>query len=373
MLAALIALSVQQPTFANVYQKADRGYTQIRIPSLVTGLHGMLLAFAEGRNTDKSDQGSNKILLRRSRDNGKTWFPIQVLDDQGASSLNNPCAVVDRPSGRIFLFYQRVPAGLSEGSPKLQPGYGKDTFACFVISSRDEGMTWTAPRDITRSVKRPEGATTICSGPGIGIQLTRDPHVGRLVVPFNEGPFYEWNNYAVFSDDHGATWRWGANVPGAFVANTEGERRSEVNEVQMAELSDGSVMLNSRQFAGAKVRKSAISHDGGETWSPIQDVPALNDPSCMGSLFRYSFGPGRRNVLLYSGPNSASDRVNGTLHASFDDGVTWPVNRVLVPGKFAYSVLTRLPNGDLGCLFETDDYQKITFARVPLPWLLGSH
>jgi len=37
--------------------------------------------------------------------------------------------------------------------------------------------------------------------------------------------------------------------------------------------------------------------------------------------------------------------------------------------SFAYSVLTRLPEGAIGCLFEADDYSRIVFARFPLEWV----
>ena len=178
-----------------------------------------------------------------------------------------------------------------------------------------------------------------------------------------------WNNFAVFSDDQGRNWKWGQDVPGAFVTDAKLGQRSQINEVQMVELSNGAVRLSSRQFAGAKVRKTAVSQDGGETWSPVADVPALRDPSCNASLLRYSFadasGCGR---ILYSGPDSPQ-RKNGTIHLSVDDGLTWPVKRVLRPGGFAYSVLTRLPDGTVGCLFEPDDAMRIIFARFSLAWL----
>ena len=149
--------------------------------------------------------------------------------------------------------------------------------------------------------------------------------------------------------------------------DAKGKLRSQLNEVQMVELTDGSVRLNSRQFAGAKVRKTAVSHDGGATWSPVEDVPELRDPSCMASVFRVE-APGSRSVLLYSGPDSMK-RENGTVHLSRDDGRTWPAKKVLFPGSFAYSVLTQLPDGTVGCLFETDDANRIVFARFSLRWL----
>src|SRR6201999_3570378 len=95
--------------------------------------------------------------------------------------------------------------------------------------------------------------------------------------------------------------------------------------------------------------------------------PELRDPSCMGSIFRESFDDPAGGIL-YSGPDSTK-RENGTIHLSRDDGATWPVQRVLWPGGFAYSVLTKLPDGTLGCLFEADNYQRIVFARFTLAWL----
>ena len=91
----------------------------------------------------------------------------------------------------------------------------------------------------------------------------------------------------------------------------------------MAELAGGSVLLDSRQFAGAKVRRSSVSRDGGQTWSPVQETPDLADPSCMASTLRYSFAdgptPGR---LLHSGPDSAK-RERGTIYLSRDEGKSY--------------------------------------------------
>ena len=149
----------------------------------------------------------------------------------------------------------------------------------------------------------------------------------------------------------------------------KGGERSQINEVQMVELNDGSVLLDSRQFAGAKVRRTSVSRDGGETWSPVQEVAELTDPSCMASTLRYSFAegstPGR---LLHSGPDSPK-RERGTIYVSLDDGKSWPTKRVLYPVPFAYSVLTRFDDGTVGCLFEADNYARIVFARFPIEWV----
>jgi sialidase-1 len=361
------ACAAAEPQFTDVFVAGKDQFPSIRIPSVVVTEKGAVLAFAEGRAV-ATDQANNKIILKRSTDGGKTWGALQVIADDGKNCLNNPCAVVDEKNGRVILMFQSYPFGFSERDGNILPGLdGPAIVRNYVIMSDDDGATWSKMVDVTRTTKHAERVTIFAGGPGIGIQLKRGAYAGRIIIPFNEGPFNRWNVLAVFSDDGGNNWKLGAPAPGCCVTNADGKIDSLVNEVQMVELSDGSVMLNSRKWGGKPLRKIATSHDGGMTWSPIAEEPALRDPGCMASTFSAESLDGK-NVLIYSGPDSAK-RENGTIHMSRDDGQTWPVQKVLFPGSFAYSVLTQLPNGDIGCLFETDGANRIVFARFPLAWL----
>jgi sialidase-1 len=58
-----------------------------------------------------------------------------------------------------------------------------------------------------------------------------------------------------------------------------------------------------------------------------------------------------------------------TVRASYDEGRTWPVAKVIYDGSAAYSDLVVLPDRTIGCLYERDNYGKITFARFTLEWL----
>ena len=373
-LLAAVAVSVctaaDEPQFSDVFVAGKDGFPSVRIPSVVVTKKGTVLAIAEGR-AQHADQANNKIILKRSTDNGKTWGAMQIIADDSTNCLNNPCTVVDQQSGRVIVMFQSYPANHSERDGTIKPGLGgPDIVRNYVVTSDDDGVTWSPMQDVTRSTKHAEQVTIMASGPGIGIQLQRSVHhLGRILIPFNEGPFGKWNVLAAFSDDGGKTWQLGEPAPGCCVTNAAGKITSLVNEVQMVELSDGSVMLNSRKWGGQAVRKIAISRDAGRTWLPVEDEPALRDNGCMSSIFRWSFARGDENsLLLFSHPDS-DKRENGTIYASHDDGKTWPVKKVLWPGSFAYSVLTRLPDGAIGCLFETDGTDRIVFARFTLDWI----
>ncbi|MDB5299097.1 MAG: nedA 1 [Phycisphaerales bacterium] len=373
--ALLLVILVQlpawgaEPEVVDVFAPALDGFKSIRIPSVVVTTKGTVLALAEGRAAN-ADQAKNKIILKRSTDGGKTWGKIAVVADGGDRSFNNPCTVVERESGRVLVIFQSYPAGIRERSGKIQTGYEGDFIVrSFLITSDDDGNTWSKPRDVTRETKREQGVTTVASGPGIGIQLRNGKCAGRLLIPFNEGPYGQWNIYVIYSDDNGKTWQMGEIAPGGLIDAAKGGKASTVNEAQVVELKDGSVRFNVRRWAGNAVRKTCVSEDGGATWSKVEDVPEQIDPSCMASIFRFTDpSNGGKSRILFSGPQSTK-RENGNVFLSYDEGKTWPVKRVLCKEGFGYSCLTALPDKTIGCLYETDGAGRIVFARFTLDWL----
>ena len=127
-----------------------------------------------------------------------------------------------------------------------------------------------------------------------------------------------------------------------------------------------------RNQGGAKLRKISVSRDGGETWSPLRNDPALIEPQCQASILRHpGSGDPARDVFLFSNPATQTGRTNGMIRLSRDEGKTWPVSRVLYPGGFAYSCLVTLSDGSAGCLFERDGYKAIAFAPFTLEWVEG--
>jgi sialidase-1 len=110
----------------------------------------------------------------------------------------------------------------------------------------------------------------------------------------------------------------------------------------------------------------ATSTDGGETWSPLAIDAALVEPGCQGSIIRHSDPlDGEDSILLFANPASQARRESGTVRASFDEGKTWPVAKVIEPGNFAYCCLGILPGKRVACLYETGEksgYEKIVIG-----------
>jgi sialidase-1 len=350
------SLSAADGTDIVVFEaKKNLSHTSVRIPALLRTTKGTLIAVAEGRDKG-ADQAGNDLLVSISQDEGASWSKPVVAYEQGKDSCNNPCLVEDELMGRVFLFFQTFPAGSREFG-KLPAGSADPAGTRIMkIASDDDGATWSRPSDVTKEIK-PADAVTTASGPGIGVKLRAPAHAGRLVIPFNsQDQKKNFVNWVAYSDDGGRNWQRGGNVP-----QTEGR---QLNEVQVAEARDGTLYLNSRRWKGDAFRKVSWSKDGGVTWSPAIDDPALPDPVCQGSLLRVDQGPVTSFYFLNP---AGKGRKNGTLRVSTDGGRTWSASREAFPGPFAYSSMAALKDGRLGVLYEPAGDTVIKFRAVDPP------
>jgi sialidase-1 len=362
LLLATVLASLSVSTFAEpvvqkrLFVKGVGGYNIYRIPSLLTTQSGTLLAFCEGR--EAGDSSDIDLLLRRSQDGGETWSRKQVVWDQGKNVCGNPCPVQDRDTGIIWLLLTWNSSSDSGGA--LHKGTGKDTRRVYVCSSTDDGLTWSAPVEITETTKKKHW-WWYATGPGVGIQLEQGPHKGRLVIPCDHTSKDGHGSHVMYSDDHGETWQLGGSVMGG------------ANECQVVELADGTLMLNMRIQKGSQGKRGiATSRDGGQTWSELELDPTLIEPVCQASFLRYSPAlSSGKNRLLFSNPASTAGRVNMTVRISYDEGKTWPVSKLLHDGPSAYSCLAIMPDGDIGCLYEGGEvrYGEIVFEKFSLEWL----
>jgi sialidase-1 len=210
----------------DVFTSGASGYHTYRIPSLLVTPKGALLAICEGRKAGASDAGDIDLVERRGTDGGRTWGEQEVLYEEGGDrrvAIGNPCPVVDRSTGTIWLTFCR------------------DNTDVFVTESTDDGRTWAKPRVITDTVKKPAWGW-YATGPGVGIQLRGGPHPGRPLVPCDHGEVIDGrrvtSSHVIYSDDHGRSWKLGGTV----------DRHTD--ECQVVELSGGELLINMRNYWG---------------------------------------------------------------------------------------------------------------------------
>ncbi|MFF1741651.1 exo-alpha-sialidase [Streptomyces mirabilis] len=348
----------------------DPGYACFRIPAVVRSTHGTLLAFAEGRVHDCGDAGDIDIVVKRSTDGGRTWGPLQVVNEGAGDTHGNPAPIVDRETGRIVLA-ETYNTGRTDGrgcdvpcdrTPHLQ-------------YSDDDGLSWSAPRDLSAEILPPNWNSWYATGPVHGIQLTRGRHAGRLVFGVNtetwNGSRVTANNAALItSDDGGDHWRIGASD--SWPIADDGTFRQKSSELTLTERADGSVLVSGREQDGTDLghRTQTVSRDGGDSFTaPFRDLPGLYAPQVQGSVLRLG------DRILLACPGDPDRRRTMMVRSSYDGGRTWDsVDRgtVVTTDWSGYSDLVAIGGGAVGLLYEggaVDARDEVRFARFTEDWL----
>ncbi|MHA1680801.1 MAG: sialidase family protein [Promethearchaeota archaeon] len=396
---------------STVFIAGTRSNYCYRIPALVRTAKGTLIAFCEARQRSCSDWAHSSIMARRCLDpvnnlqgwdepfivkeservvEPRSWAEMvlagQYADERGLDQdaddfipvidvcTNNPAPIVDQDGNTLHLIYCEH--------------YDR----AYYTKSTDDGITWSKSRDITPVLEgfRDEyDWTVIASGPGQGLQLSRGPHAGRLIVPFwfasnkdDPSAHHPSEVGIVYSDDSGKTWERGDFVPFTIL---------KPNESKVVQLVDDSVLIYSRSMQPKAVdnprftRAWSISRDGAHDWSEYSFETTIPEPICMGSMVRLSWPSGdRKSMILYTLPNPpaiggphASTRVNLTAWLSDDEGKTWPIFKTIEAGSAAYSDLAVDPeNGWIYCLYENGSipgksgaYNGISVVKFNVEWL----
>jgi sialidase-1 len=372
----------------DLFEAGKDGYLMYRIPGIVVTSKGSLLAYCEARKHTGNDWDQIDILMRRSTDGGKTWAPrrqvvhleakfernplavAQKLAKEGELTTNNPVAIVDRKPGVVHFLYCVEYA------------------RCFYQRSDDDGATFGKPVEITTTFeqfRKDYDWKVLATGPGHGIQLK----TGRLVVPVwlstgTGGNAHRPSALAtIYSDDAGKTWQR------SEIVARDSEAIRNPNETSLVELADGGVLLNIRSESNVNRRAVAISKDGATAWSKPEFQDALWEPICFASMARFSEKATQdRDRILFANPNNLDrgtvpgkpgqvrDRKNLSIKLSYDEGKTWPINKLLEDGPSGYSDLAVGPDGTIYCFYERgtadgNHYHTrfLTLARCNLEWL----
>ena len=283
-------------------------------------------------------------------------------------------------AGSIYLAYEQAPEDCL---------FQHRSSHLLMITSDDEGATWSEPIDITAQVK----ADWMCflgTGPGNAIQLTAPEHAGRILAPVYYSHEAGGTGYlscaAIYSDDGGTTWTLGASpndgreVLGAVVHSRNlADERASLYESVLVEGADGAVHVWARNQHPAGRVAHAVSRDGGATWGEVdyhdQLTEIFSQPNAIAITGAHDAAgvadPGSRSIVFANASQMLPFRGCGVMRLSHDDGATWPHNRVINPRHYVYQCMAQLPSGDIALLWERE-WQGLFLTTVPLTWLTGS-
>jgi len=313
--------------------RPDETYSNHRIPGMLVTNCGTLIVYCEARR-EASDWALMDILMQRSEDHGVTFSPKAVMAQgtQQHPTVNNPVMMQDH-NGRIHFLYCE--------------DYTVNGGRVLRRFSDDDGITWSAPVDIT-AYAMPEFHNAFALGPGHGITL-RD---GTLLVPIwmvpkrYEEPLTRHSPSVIstlYSRDCGETW-----VIGEILDITP-----EVicpNETVAAVTSDGCVHLNIRHQAAHRAK--AYSADGFSGWIHYSPDRKLWDPQCFGSVVAYDDGVNPYS-LIFANCNNKTERKTVTVRISTDDGHTYPYARLIDADRGGYvEAAADSKNGLIYVLYE---------------------
>ena len=348
-----------------VRHAGDDNSAAFRIPGLVTTNKGTLLGVYDVRYNSSVDlQEHVDIGLSRSTDGGKTWekmrLPLAFGETGGLPAAQNgvgdPSILVDTKTNTVWVVAAWTHGmGNQRAWWSSHPGMDMNHTAQLVMSkSTDDGKTWSEPINVTEQVKDPSWYFLL-QGPGRGITMSD----GTLVFPIQYiGADRIPNAGIMYSKDSGKTWK------------IHNHARTNTTEAQVAEVEPGVLMLNMRDNRGGS-RAVYTTTDLGETWKEHESSrTALIEPVCMASLISVKAKDNvlKKDILIFSNPNSTQNRNNITIKVSLDGGKTWsPEHQVLLDEGYGwgYSCLSMVDKETVGILYESS-VAHMTFQTVKL-------
>lgn len=220
--------------------------------------------------------------------------------------------------------------------------------------SDNEGDTWSDLKIVSNF--KPENSKFLVVGPGVGKQISKGAHAGRLIVPLYSKSSAELG--FMYSDDHGDNWTY---------VEADNRTTGATAEAQIVEMPDGSLKTYLRTGSGYIAEVTSV--DGGETWServPLTQISTTSYGTQL-SVINYSQPVDGKPAIILSSPNATNGRKNGKIWVGLiNDTGESGVNKYSIDWKYSYAVdgsqigysyscLTEFPNGEIGLLYEKYD------------------
>ena len=377
-----------------LFSSVNHESTPYRIPAVATLNNGTVLTIADQRPCG-ADVGNGEVDIYAKvgtiNANGTySWNPastdpsanggMKIADGTSSNGYGDAAVVVDRESGKVVVICVAGKVVFSNGSSS------KHNKMARIVGSAD-GLTWESPQDVTSQFFANElsSAYTMFMASGRMIQSEKVKVgsyyriYGALLVREKKSILSKVNNnYVVYSDDLGATWK----VLGGTKAIASGD------EAKVEELPNGDIVMSSRTSGGRyfNVFKFSNLNNASGSWGSAAKYSFGGSNSTNGELMMYrgltDANGTEYNVMLQSLPTGSSRSNVAVFYKAFSTTKTswsvsdftsgWTKGIEVDNGASGYSTMTILPNGEVGFLYEDDystskadgDYANIVY--VPL-------
>lgn len=259
---------------------------------------------------------AGNLCITRSRDNGLTWSPQQVIVDSDEDDRNPAFGVAHDGTIVLSYMYQCSYTDERQYTPSLRKADVK------VMRSSDLGLTWTEPETLDPAVYgllSPFGRmVTLADG-----TLLMSIYTAGGTETLSNG------SYTLRSTDNGQTW----SPPSLISAGKD--------ETSLLVLPSGEILAACRETVREHQRLWVCrSTDGGVTWSEAELVTGdMQHPADLVLL-------DDDTVLLLYGNRKGPYRIEGRI--SRDGGKTWDSRLLTFSGHlYGYDVPSPRPT-DLG-------------------------
>ena len=354
-----------------------------RIPAIAKTGNGMLVAVTDYRHNhddigrDNHGTGTKRIdlVMRTSTDNGATWSETKTI----AAGDNNQAGSWLRAFGdaAIATYRDSILVMAAAGDVVYTDGTTSSPNKMARIYSTDNGENWAKEEMTTKMYSQstsliPSGGSAFFGSGKLAVDEnfngTGKPRVyGALLVRIGTDGY---NNFGIFSDDWGATWK----ILGGDNANPV----AKGDEPKVEILPNGQILLSARRGGGRVFNVFTYGDDkanGAGTWS-VNAQNAVNGCDNGGSngtngeiICLDAKKPNGKptKILLQSQPKGGSnqyDRKNVTIwykEVSVDETYTaasiasgWTQGIEVCPAdiKSAYSAMCLQENGEIAFFFE---------------------
>ena len=384
-----------------LFSSVNHASTPYRIPAIATLNNGTVLAIADQRPCG-ADVGNGEVDIYAkvgtiAQNGAYSWNPasidpskeggLMIANGTSSNGYGDAAVVVDRESGKVLVICVAGNVVFSNGSSS------KHNKMARIVGSAD-GLTWNSPEDVSSKFFANELSSAytmfMASGRMIQSQLVKVGNYyriyGALLVREKKNILTKVNNnYVVYSDDLGATWK----VLGGAKAVSSGD------EAKVEELPNGDIVLSSRTSGGRyfNVFKFSNLNNASGSWGSATKCSFAGSNSTNGELMLYKglvdangteynvmfqslpTGSSRSNVAVYY--KAFATNKNSWAVSDFTSG--WTKGIEVDNGASGYSTMTILPNGQVGFLYEDDydtskasgDYSNIVYVPLTVEEITG--